>query len=84
MSRSSYAIIGLHVVGGIIDPDYRGTVRILLENRGNDTQRVQPGERVAQIIIERYERVRLEDVRSASELTMTGRGGKGLGSTGMF
>ncbi len=60
---------------GTIDADYRGEVKVLLVNHGADPFRVRSGERVAQLVIARVERVVLEE-RPLSE-TVRGQGGYG-------
>ncbi len=64
---------------GTIDEDYRGEVCIPLVNLSSQTYVVQPGERVAQMVIARYEQAKIEVV---TELTETVRGAGGFGSTG--
>lgn len=64
---------------GTIDADYRGEVKVLLINHGKNDFIVKFGERIAQMIIAKYEKVELE---SREELTETVRGAGGYGSTG--
>lgn len=64
---------------GTIDADYRGEVKVLLINHGKNDFVVKFGERIAQMIIAKYEKVELE---SREELTETIRGTGGYGSTG--
>ena len=64
---------------GTIDEDYRGEVCVPIVNISNDTYTIQPDERVAQMIIAKYEQAKLEVV---TELTDTERGEGGFGSTG--
>lgn len=63
---------------GTIDSDYRGEIKIGLVNLSNEPYTITPGERVAQMIIARYERVDFEIVETLDE---TGRGEGGFGST---
>ncbi len=65
---------------GTIDSDYRGEVQVLLINLGQEPWTVQPGDRIAQLVIARYERVTLDEVTSLDE---TERGSGGFGSTGV-
>ncbi|ODM87228.1 Deoxyuridine 5'-triphosphate nucleotidohydrolase [Orchesella cincta] len=51
--RSSMAIKSLAVLGGVIDRDYTGSIIIMLHNFGRETLCIQPGDRVAQLIVER-------------------------------
>lgn len=64
---------------GTIDEDYRGEVCVPIVNISNDTYTIQPDERVAQMVIAKYEQAKLEVV---TELTDTERGEGGFGSTG--
>ena len=64
---------------GTIDCDYRGEVQVLLINLGDVPFAVQRGERIAQLVVQRVEQVRLTEVRKAAA---TSRGAGGFGSTG--
>jgi dUTP pyrophosphatase len=65
---------------GTIDADYRGEIGVLLINHGSKDFTVQDGERIAQLILARYERIAWEE---ADALPTTDRGAKGFGSTGI-
>lgn len=82
VSRSGLARdYGIFVVNapGIIDPDYRGELLVLLYNGGIETQYIQHGMRIAQLILVRTEYALPIEVE---ELTPSSRGANGLGSTG--
>jgi dUTP pyrophosphatase len=64
---------------GTIDSDYRGEVQVLLVNLGEKPFAVARGERIAQLVVQRVERVDLVEARKASA---THRGAGGFGSTG--
>lgn len=64
---------------GTIDADYRGEVGVLLVNLGQETFEVKDGERIAQLVVARYERVALEQV---TDLALSERGAGGFGHTG--
>ena len=64
---------------GICDNDYRGEYVVALHNDTDDVQIVEPGERIAQFILRRYDDVYFNEVDSLSE---TERGAGGFGSTG--
>lgn len=64
---------------GTIDSDYRGEIKVILANSGKQAYSIQPGERIAQLVIARYETVQWELVNSLDE---TARGAGGFGSTG--
>ena len=61
-----------------IDPGYRGELRIILHNLGRQTFEIQPGERIAQMVIARYEAVEWEE----TDLGISERGGGAFGSSG--
>jgi dUTP pyrophosphatase len=80
--RSGLAInhgIGILNAPGTIDSDYRGEVKIILSNFGNSAFVVRRGDRVAQIVIHKFERA---DWVEVPELSQTDRGGGGFGHTG--
>lgn len=64
---------------GTIDSDYRGEVQVPLINLGRESFTVEPGMRIAQMVIAPIFRAQIAEV---SELDETGRGGGGFGSTG--
>ena len=64
---------------GTIDADYRGEVKVLLINHGDQVFRIARGDRIAQVIIAR---VCAAEIAEALELSETGRGQGGFGSTG--
>jgi dUTP diphosphatase len=64
---------------GTIDPDYRGELRIIMQNTGPEPVTLSRGERVAQLVFARFEAL---DVEEVEELSDTERGEGGFGSTG--
>jgi dUTP pyrophosphatase len=64
---------------GTIDPDYRGEVRVPLQNLGPAPVTIRRGERIAQMIFARFEVLAVEEAELLSE---TQRGAGGFGSTG--
>ena len=72
---------GLNVpsVVGVIDADYRGELRVFLQNNGTETQTVENGERIAQLVITPCLDIEIEET---DELSETLRGASGFGSTG--
>ncbi len=64
---------------GTIDADYRGEVGVILLNTSNEAFTVEPGMRIAQMVVTKYESVTWDEVE---ELNETARGGGGYGSTG--
>ena len=80
--RSGFALKqGVTVLNtpGTIDADYRGEIGVILINLSNEPVVVKDGDRVAQLVIARYEQAQWEEVEVLSE---TDRGTGGFGSTG--
>ena len=61
---------------GTIDPDYRGEVKVSLVNLSSEIFKLEPGERIAQMVIARFERIQWQEVEKLSE-TIRGDGGFG-------
>ena len=69
---------------GTGDSDYRGEYKVILINHGKKDFIIEPGMRIAQMIISKYEHVFFEDVVEFEEsIDKTFRGEKGFGSTGL-
>lgn len=64
---------------GTIDPDYRGEIKVILVNLSSQDYVLNPGERIAQMVIARFERIEWESVEVLSD---TERGAGGFGHTG--
>ena len=64
---------------GVVDCDYRGGIIVALHNHSNDWRMVEPGQRIAQFIVQPFVSVEWNEV---SELNSTDRGEGGFGSTG--
>jgi len=65
---------------GTVDADYRGEIGVILVNLSNDNFIVNDGERIAQLVIAKHERIKWDEVAILSE---TERGTGGFGSTGV-
>ena len=65
---------------GTVDADYRGEIGVILVNLSNDNFIVQDGDRMAQLVIAKHERVTWQEVEVLNE---TERGSGGFGSTGV-
>jgi dUTP pyrophosphatase len=63
---------------GTIDPGYRGEIRVILLNLGREPYHIRAGDRIAQIVVARYESVEWEE----TELARSQRGSGGFGSSG--
>ncbi len=66
---------------GTIDSDYRGEVKVMLINLSNFDYEIKEGERIAQLVIAKYEKV---DIKGVDSLDTTIRGEGGFGSTGKW
>lgn len=64
---------------GTVDSDYRGEINVVLINLSAEEQGIEPGERVAQLVIQKVEKAVWQPVQVLEETT---RGGGGFGSTG--
>ena len=64
---------------GTIDSDYRGEIQVIMVNLGRDPVTIEPGDRIAQLVIAPVARATLAEV---DDLTDTHRGGGGFGHTG--
>ena len=64
---------------GTVDADYRGELKIILINLSNEPQVIHPGDRIAQMVIQKVEQVALVQV---NEISSTARGEGGFGHTG--
>lgn len=75
---------GISIVNspGTIDADYRGEIKILLVNLSKNKFVIQSGERIAQMVVAKHERVNWQEVQTIEELSQTDRGSGGYGSTG--
>ena len=65
---------------GTIDADYRGELKIILQNGGQDAVTIRRGDRIAQLVFARHESPELVETEAISE---TARGAGGFGSTGL-
>jgi dUTP pyrophosphatase len=78
--RSGLAVRhGIDVLAGVIDADYRGEILCALVNHGREPFEVEPGARVAQLIVEA---IATPEPAWAEDLEETERGAGGFGSTG--
>ena len=64
---------------GTIDADYRGEIGVILVNLSQTSFTIQPEERIAQLVVAKYEQIQWEEMEELSE---TNRGAGGFGSTG--
>jgi len=71
---------GIAINGGVIDADYTGEIRVIMVNHGKADCRIQEGDRIAQLIIEK---INTSDIMEVDELELTERVDSGFGSTDM-
>jgi len=78
--RSGLAVRhGIDTLAGVIDSDYRGEVRVVLVNHGETEFRIEPGDRIGQLLVQKVERAAFS---RTGALAATSRGEGGFGSTG--
>ena len=65
---------------GTVDADYRGEIKVILVNLSKEPFTINPGERIAQMVVAKYEKIEWEEVKALGE---TERGAGGFGSTGV-
>ena len=78
--RSSLASIGLSVMGGVIDSDYRGEIKVILYNCDEGTYYIGKGNKIAQLILVPVIHEEIEE--TTEPFLQTVRGDKGFGSSG--
>ncbi len=76
---AKYGIFALNAPG-TIDSDYRGEIKVILANFGDKSFRIERSDRIAQLVVAKYEKVRWIETDSLDE---TRRGSDGFGSTGI-
>jgi deoxyuridine 5'-triphosphate nucleotidohydrolase len=77
--RSGLSLKGLDTMAGVVDPDWRASIKVILFNHTDKEYQVLKGDRIAQLILER---VALPIVKEVAELDDTARGTGGFGHTG--
>lgn len=83
-ARSGLAVRhGIDVGAGVIDADYTGIVSVLLFNHGDADVTVSPGDRIAQLLLERVSTPDVEEDVDLFSTCSTERGTKGFGSSGI-
>lgn len=70
---------GIDILAGVIDSGYRGEVKVCMLNTSDTLVHVHPGDRIAQLIIQKVEDVSFTEVKNLDD---TSRGDGGFGSTG--
>jgi dUTP pyrophosphatase len=80
--RSSTALAGLHTMAGVIDPSYRGELKILILNTTTTEYAVRTGQKIAQLVVVAYYDAPIEVVDRLEDLSSSVRAEGGFGSTG--
>jgi len=84
LPRSGLAVKhGIHVGAGVGDSDYRGVYHVMLFNHKDEDFEVMPGDRIAQLVLQRIYLPKWQEVASLEEFEATARGDAGFGSTGI-
>jgi dUTP pyrophosphatase len=78
--RSGLAVRGVTTLAGVIDPGYRGEIKVVMTNLSEAAVEIKAGDRIAQLRIVRRIQAQFEEV---SELVEAPRGAAGFGSTGL-
>ena len=78
--RSGLALKGISTLAGVIDPGYRGELKVVVTNLGRQSFDIGPGDRIAQLRIVRRIEAEFSEAESLAE---TQRNARGFGSTGM-
>lgn len=83
--RSGLAVRGVTTLAGVIDPGYRGEIKVVMTNLGSAPVGIEVGDRIAQLrIVARIEASFEEEVAELGEVGREGfRGARGFGSTGV-
>jgi len=79
--RSGLATKGITTLGGVIDPGYRGEIKVIVKNLSEDIYNITPGEKIAQILIQKVE---LLDIEEGIIEDQTERQAGAFGSSGQF
>lgn len=79
--KSGISLKGVHRLAGVVDSGYRGEVKVVLVNLGSEPFIIEKGMKIAQLLIQKAEEVRVVDTE---ELEESPRGEKGFGSTGKY
>ena len=77
-TRSSFAAKGCSVLGGVIDPDYRGNIKVILQNNGQQPIEIMKHQRVAQLVVKQ---ISMPSVTQVQQLSTTEQNQQGFGST---
>ena len=79
--KSGIAFEGMKTMGGVIDANYRGEIRVIIKNLSEEIYNIIPGQKVAQILIQAVSNMEIKEQKIIDE---TEREANGFGSTGKF
>jgi len=79
--KSGISLKGVHRLAGVIDSGYRGEVRVVMVNLGDEPFVIKKGMKIAQLLVQPVSEVEVAEVE---ELKKTPRGEEGFGSTGKY
>jgi dUTP pyrophosphatase len=79
--KSGISLRGVHRLAGVIDSGYRGEVRVVMVNLGNEAFVIEKGMKIAQLLVQPVTEVKIVETE---ELETTSRGEEGFGSTGKY
>ena len=79
--KSGISLKGVHRLAGVVDSGYRGEVKVVMVNLGDEPFVIEKGMKIAQLLIQPINEV---EVVEAEELEETSRGEEGFGSTGKY
>ncbi len=79
--KSGISLRGVHRLAGVIDSGYRGEVRVVMVNLGNEAFVIEKGMKIAQLLVQPATEVKVVE---AEELETSSRGEEGFGSTGKY
>lgn len=79
--KSGIAFEGIKTMGGVIDSNYRGEIKVIIKNLSEDIYNIIPGQKIAQILIQNISQMEIKEENINDE---TSRQANGFGSTGKF
>lgn len=79
--KSGISLQGIHRLAGVVDAGYRGEIKVVMINLGEQAFRIEAGMKIAQMLIQPVAAVKIVDVKDLDE---TSRGRGGFGSTGRY
>ncbi len=79
--KSGISLRGVHRLAGVIDSGYRGEVRVVMVNLGNEAFVIEKGMKIAQLLVQPVTEMKVVETE---ELETTSRGEEGFGSTGKY